>query len=339
MSRLGFTPADFRGYIRQSHEKHILVEGKDDKRIFFLLIDELEKRSNKHINREDIQIISAELLHGFDKDGGILGNREKVELICQSIRGKPYADKLVGFVDREFREFITTPSLEDNINDHKVLDRLVWSRGHSVENYYFEFETVRNPLRAFSVTDEFVAALDLFSSYFDQTIRTACAASLTGFELKKLPIVESSVSREILEFNHNSKGKLVINPDVWSEILTKKIKITASMAKQIVDSFYQWKNIVDKSDFSVVRWICHGHIGLVFIWAAYSRCVFEVCYRKENKSHREAEKEAQRVLMADESVRFNACAEHWVLHGLGSHCCYPAEVFKLLGLDVESLIS
>lgn len=330
MTGLSFTPADYRGYIRYSHQRHILVEGADDKRVFELLLDESAEKNFLQIHRENIKIDTAEYLIDFQENGKKIGNREKVELICQSIFGKTYEKKFVGFVDREFREFEQIPILRDNVLGHRVLDRLVWSRGHSIENYFFDFDTLRKPLRSFSVTDNFHAALELFEQVFEQTIRIACAVSLAGNELEKIRVVQSSASREILEVVRNSKNSIKINQVTWISRFTNRLKLKPDDAGKIIERYLYWKNIVNSSEFSVVRWMCHGHIGLAFIWAAYSCCVFEVCRHVENLSEKDANKEAQRVLMAEESVRFNMCADLWVQRALGNHCEFPSAVFELL---------
>jgi hypothetical protein len=131
-----YTPAEFRNFLMMSHDKHLLVEGIDDKIAFKLLFEEL---SGKH----DIKIDTAERLINFERP---LGNREKVEEICRTVTGRSFADKLVGFVDREFREFEWDNDIRDNLGQHKVDGRLVWSRGHSIENYFFDFIILREAL-------------------------------------------------------------------------------------------------------------------------------------------------------------------------------------------------
>ena len=103
------------------------------------------------------------------------------------------------------------------------------------------------------------------------------------------------------------------------------------MAEALADRYQFWNHRVRHCHCNLVRWMCHGHIGLAFIWAVYSGCVAEVC-RRQGCAEREAVAEAQRVLQAAENVRFNACLEQWVQRALGNYCCYPVEVFRLLGV-------
>lgn len=328
MATLQHNLSGYRNLLRFSSDRHLLVEGSGDKHAFRVWLDELFQRTASP-NIDAIQIDSAESLIEF----GQAGNRKKVEMVCNGVSGEPYADRLVGFVDREFREFRCDPQLVDCIEGHRISDRLVWSRGHSIENYYFDFDTLRRPLRQCSSTDRFREALDLFEAVFEETIRLACAASLAGHEIGMLSLVRGSVRREFLLLDRDAELMLSVDRDVWRFCLTQHQGCTAEIADQLLGKFEFWNQRTRETDFDAVRWMCHGHIGLAFIWAAYSRCVLDVC-RAQGEGRARAE--ASSVLQAQESLRFNACAEQWVARSLGGHCSYPVEVFELLGLDVQT---
>jgi hypothetical protein len=327
MSTLKYTLSSYRSYLNYSHDRHLLVEGRDDKRVFELFLDELfEQTSYPEIRR--VCIDTAENLIEFEK----AGNREKVEAVCESVSEMPYSDMIVGFVDREFRRFDYEPHLTDSIEGHLISNRLIWSRGHSIENYYFDFELLRQPLRLFSVTDRFSEALDLFESVFEKAIRLACIISLASYEVEMLDPARGSIGREIFRIKQEGDITLELDLDTWQFILTEQIRLTTGMTDRLIERFLSWAEHIEKTDFEVVRWICHGHIGIAVIWAVYSCCVGWIC--RQQDCEEDAEREARRVLKADESVRFNACAEYWVQKSLGNHCLYPQKVFDLLGLDI-----
>ncbi len=329
MRSLQFDTPSYRSHVRFSRKKHILVEGPTDKRVFTLFIDALSRKYETINGLSDIKIDTAALIKG----NGI-GQREKIEIICQSMSNEIFDGKFVGFVDREFREFEQVPRIADLIRSHKIEGSLVWSRGHSIENYIFDFDLLRNPLKHFSVTDKFREALDLFEDIFEDVIRLACALSLTGYELEKLILVKGSVSPEILEIREDMKTELAINEDKWKDNLVNLSRVQTDQANEIVAKYHFWEQVVKDSDFDSVRWLCHGHIGIAFIWSAYSKCVFDVCL---NECHdiQIARAEARKVLKADESVRFNACASEWVERAIGDHYDYPFAVFDLLNVDLS----
>jgi len=332
MASLSYDLPSYRNYVRFSHTRHLLVEGRSDKRLFQALFDQLSTRVNLPNHGGCVEIDTAESLINFPNAAEGIGNREKVERVCQSVEGQPFAEKLVGFVDREFREFDFAPDLRDRISGHKVSGRLVWSRGHSIENYLFDFDILRRPLRSLSTTDRFREALDLFETVFQTTIRLACAASIAGYRLGKLNLVSKSVNWEVLTIDP-AQGQLALDYDAWKQKLVKRHSLPAEQTSALVEQVRSWSSVVGSSDWHIARWMCHGHIGLAFVWAAYGRCVHEVCHRASS-DHKKAAAEARKVLKADSSVRFNVCAEWWVQRALGNHCDWPVEVLQLLGLEL-----
>ena len=123
-----WTPNDYHHYIRFSTKRHILVEGRDDKRLLKALLNELIGEPAMRT----VEIDTAEQLIGFDE---IAENRKKVEAVNDRIANKPYGNKIVCFVDREFRGF-DLDRMHDDVGEHRVSGRLVWTRGHSVEFFF-----------------------------------------------------------------------------------------------------------------------------------------------------------------------------------------------------------
>jgi hypothetical protein len=306
-----------------SRKKRLLVEGKDDKQFFKLLLEELYTYEKSEIVKGRVSIDSAEILIDFEQT---IGNREKVEVICHSVKDTSYANNLVGFVDREFREFELGANIQDKLTVHKVQDRLVWSRGHSVENYFFDFSILRDPLRDLSATEFFDEALTLFERVIESTIRLACAASLTGNELGKLNLIKHSISWKLLEVTPSG---VVLLLDGWEKYLVEKQGLPLEEAQKIINRHQGWYKRIEIVDFCLVRWMCHGHIGLAFIWAVYSRCVYNVC---PGDGRRKPETEVANVQGIKEGNRFHACASWWARKAMGNQCDYPIEVFKLLDL-------
>jgi len=311
-----YSPAGYRNMIKMSSFKYILVEGKNDKlSLMYLVQDLLGKRS-------DIKVHGAHQI----RFGSDIGNRERVEAICESLKDASSTKRFVGFVDREFREFNLNENINDLINKHNVIGCLIWSRGHSIENYYFDFTVLERSLRLHSVTEYFNEALILFEQNLQQILKLACAIGLAAYEHKLLKPVKSSIDWKILDFNVSI---LDINTTDWLKTLIKKQKIRNEDANDLVGAFQVWFGKVSKADFNIIRWLCHRHIGLTFIWAAYARCVFEVCERAKSA---EPWREANKVLKADETVRFNGCASEWARQAVNKLCEYPTSIFEYLWL-------
>lgn len=312
---LKYTMAGFRNVLRMSGKKRLLVEGPMDKIAFLLLLQELH---GKH----------GVTIHHADSIQGALANRDKVEQICQSVSGQPYADRLVGFADREFREFEWRSDFIDHLAKHNVLDRLVWSRGHSIENYCFDFTIFREAFLGY--TEYFNEALERFETHFEQTIRLACAATLAGVDFgNRLVLIKNSLNWKIIE---TTPLTLTLDCDKWQNRLHKVQKLSSAQAKQLVDSFKSWLRCVEPADFAIVRWLCHGHIGLSFILEVYYRCVFDVC---AGLSEKERKAQVKRVRSAGYDSKLNDALKHWSRQSKENLCQYPQEVLNLLGLSAS----
>jgi hypothetical protein len=309
---LKYTIAGFRNVLKMSPKKRLLVEGPMDKIAFLLLLEELH---GKH----SITVHSAESIQGA------LANREKVEQICQTVSGLAYAERVVGFADREFREFEWRRDFIDHLGKHNVLDRLVWSRGHSIENYCFDFTIFREAFLGY--TEYFNEALERFETHFEQTIRLACAATLAGKDFgNRLVLVKSSFNWQIIETTPSS---LTLDCDKWEERLHKVQKLSILQAKQFVDFFKSWQKKVERVDFEIVRWLCHGHIGLTFILEVYYRCVFDVC---ASLTEKERKTQVKRVRSAGYESKLSDALKYWTRQSKENLCEYPREVLNLLEL-------
>jgi hypothetical protein len=317
---LNYNPTGYRNMVKMSRFKYILVEGKFDKIALHYLIDELFGKC------PDLRVHGAYQIQ-FGSNGSRKGNRERVEEIAESIGSKKYAKRFVGFVDREFRGFELENGIEDMLTKHNVVKRIIWSRGHSIENYYFEFTVLRGPLRDFTTTSHFSDALDLFEQNLEQILKLACAASLAGLELGQLEKVKCSITWELLQFD---TSKLSIITSNWLSNLTRG-KLSNEAAQRLISSFQLWLEKLSEVDFSILRWLCHGHIGTAFIWAAYARCVLEVSQRSGG---RDPLNEARNVLKAEETVRCNGCASAWAKYAQRKSCEYPKEIFAYLDVSV-----
>ncbi|MGE5553933.1 MAG: hypothetical protein ACM3XZ_08460 [Betaproteobacteria bacterium] len=310
--------AGYRNALRMTRQRTILVEGPDDKRALLRLLETFVP--DKSIRRS-VTIDTAEILMSPSRP---LGNREKVEEFCLHECGQEFVGKLVGFVDREFRGFSTHPSIADDVSDHYVNGYLVWSRGHSLENYYFDFGTLREPLRTFSVTVFFDEALARFEHAFESCLRLACASSLAAHEANRVKAVKASIDWKALNLRQN---EIELNAPAWRDNMVSRLNLTTQQADFLVESYQRWSAAVATTDPSLIRWLCHGHIGLSVLWAGYARCVYEVTGQDEG--------ETARVLGAEESVRFNACAESWTRRALHDGVPAPLILLEMLGLKAS----
>jgi len=320
-----YLPEEYRVYLRNSisnGNKHILVEGKDDKYLIKKLFQEFLGNTNK------ILVDSAENLIKGNESIPFYNNRQKVEFIANSIYGKPYADGFIGFTDRELHKFEWDcdyiSELQDLLNSHDVIQRLVLSRGHSIENYIFDISILCEVLECLSTTVYANESIDLFKENFSTSLRIACSIGLAATKAQILSKTKSTIDYNLLELSPSTK--VVFKFEDWVQKLADRgISIPQQQALRLHYNVYSQQ--VERASMSIVRWICHGHIGFDFLKALYERCIIEPCPTIQDKH-----KELSGIRWVAKENLFYSFINSWIKKALQDQCEYPRDIFELLGL-------
>jgi hypothetical protein len=326
-----FDPPSYRIYLMNSiisgGNKHILVEGKEDKYLVEKLWKDLLIDKDCDMGFHLI-VDSAESLLKDGETSKSLRNREKVESLAVSILGKEYSAGFVGFVDREFDGFSwdcnNTDPLNDHINAHTVADRLVFSRGHSIENYLFDFKVLSEALDLLTTTAYSREALDVFKENFDATLRVACALSLTAAKARVLTASKSSISRDLISIAAPSGVNFLF--EEWIQVLKSKSKgIDLDQERALRESFPVYENKVSQASIALVRWICHGHFGYDLLRSTYERAILEVCPSLEIQ-----EKEVSGISWVKKDKLLFSFINSWIKQIVNENFEYPIAIFELL---------
>ncbi|MFM7889045.1 MAG: hypothetical protein ACKPCM_20640 [Pseudanabaena sp.] len=295
-----------------SGRKHLLVEGKYDQQFFRIFL-------NTFMSHTKVDIDTAENLSDPEI---IVGNRQKVEKVAKIIQLKEYASKFVAFVDREYREF-DLEVVADKLECHNQIFRLVWSRGHSIENYFFDYQIIYESLLGLSSVECFDKAIKDFADCFEKTIRIACALGLTGNEVQKTEMIRKSIHSDLFKIQNS---EIVLQVEQWENSL-KKRKFTEEEVLKAVNSFQRWLQKLTDVSFETVQWLCDGHSGIEIIWAVYHRCVF-------NNTSENARNEADKIYKVPEDARFQTLTSWLFRRAKTKESIYPYEVLNLLGVDL-----
>jgi hypothetical protein len=307
---------NLQGYlnsVQMSGRKHLLVEGKYDRQFFRIFLDTF-------ISHIEVDIDTAENLSSPEIVGG---NCQKVEKVAETISSKEYAARFVGFVDREYREF-DLQEITDKLGCHNQISRLVWSRGHSIENYFFTHQIVKESLLDLCYTDSFDKAIVRFMNCFEDTIRIACALGLTGHQMRKSEVIRNSICSDLIHFEGT---RLVFKINNWKELLVSRQQ---SESENIVYCFENWLNRLESINLETLQWLCDGHSGLFFVLDVYHRCVYTDTANSDNRK-----KEADKIYQAAKDIGkgtglFHKLARCFNRNALDDRCIYPQEVLRLL---------
>ena len=188
----------FVNWVKMSRKPHILLEGTRDKRFFdsFSITFADSEGGNVGTNsRPRPAITTAESIRS-DIPGE--GNRDKVEKVCELVGSFSFGSRFVGFVDREYRKFRLDDRVEDKLKAQRRQGRLVWSRGHSIENYLFDFDTVRTPLRVCTPDPEIAQnALEVLRANFEEIVNIACSLGLAARDFGQMELVRRTVTWDL----------------------------------------------------------------------------------------------------------------------------------------------
>jgi hypothetical protein len=301
----------FRIRLWQTNAKVILVEGPEDQRAIRFLVE--RHRAEKGGTARSVQVDTAAIVDL--PPGAAHGNREKVEWCCEHID----SPKLYCFADREFRGFTIADEIRDEIEDHQVNGRLVWSRGHSIENYYFDAQILDPPLTYLAALSQVLApALDLFKEVFPTLLQQIGALSLVGRELANLERIEASIQWSMFAI---AGSKIEVNLAAWKTNL-RAVNMSDDVIDKVTQTYERYISTVVAADLETVRWLCHGHIGMRIIWCAFAYCA----YHASNQDDREP----RQVLQTAAKLRAASCARSWVEQSISGQATFPQVLIQML---------
>ncbi len=307
----------YRIKVRQSRTRVLLVEGTSDKRIFQRLFHEAEARGDASVPQDGILIDTAQCL--ISPDTGVMNDRQKVEAVCGGISSLEEFDHFAAFVDREFREFDLS-GFHDLVGGHHVSGRLVWSRGHSIENYFFDPEMFTVAIRSAAFSESFPDACDLYVRHFVSLLRVCCAASLAGLEHDAQGLVAGSLGCDAISVRNDAVSIEIEN---WKKNLQARSDGDAHLVLQIISSFSRWEQKLSVAGPEFLRWVCHGHLGFETLWKAYACCLSDVSTNPT---------EASGPLQISETTRQNLLADVWSKRAFEGLVDFPRVVLEHLGL-------
>ena len=323
MAGLQVTSSEFLTEVRISRRSHILLEGSRD-RAFFTTMVQVANTGSELESTKRIVIDTAERIKS---EGDIQGNRQKVETISALISNRTYADRFVGFVDREFRDFSWNTAILDKQKQQYHKGRLIWSRGHSIENYLFDYQVVQQVLYDCTPDgDTAVRALECLRENFAAVLAIGCALGLCAFEANALNVIRRTVHWRSIAFQ---EGKVAWDVDAWKVAMAQNSGLDASTRDELATQFTNWLKVIEVSDPIDVKWACDGHIGLNLIWNAYAQLIYHV-RQHQSTTGPSATNQRNDLFNISDQARFNFLARRWAQNNKSPIQESPAMCFHLL---------
>lgn len=319
-----FTPQEYRIYLMNSSEKHILVEGKNDKYFIERTLSYLANQIKKPELTEQVLVDSAESL--IKADSGTGNNKQKIQEIAKSIVGKSYSQRFIGFVDRDFDmfdwDYEQTQILQDNFPGHNIEERIIRTRGHSLENYLFELDIVSKFFDINTTIPNAQTATNLFRQIFKSVIYSACTVGLAATKSSLLQRIESGIVwRNFIEL---TSGEINFLLEEWLNFLTDERGIPDCKILELKQNYKIYIQPINQTSFEIVKWLCHGHIGYDFLREAYIKCVMQII-----KDSKEAD---SKVNWTTKDKMFQQLINYWVQEIFSNNRIYFQEIFEMLDL-------
>ena len=255
----------------------LLVEGPGDAEFFDCLRKALD------LNAGNVRIDDAD----FKIPGRENNRRGNVEYVAKEIVGnhkyQRVAKRFIGFADREFDDFDFEQSpIIDYIGVQRQDGRLIYSRGHSIENYVFDYDLIIDALEEHypNTVNERTMALNNMREFFDQILCIACAISSSAYKNELIGAInellyhinEWDSEKAIMSYDQ-TKQSVALN---WDEFRIRLLEYRDEhRADAFIGSYEHYLDVISRAgNQETARWLCHGHIGVHIIRLAYAMFIY-----------------------------------------------------------------
>ena len=320
----------------------LLIEGMDDRTFFQCLA-----------RKRDISL-RIDLASDIG-DRRVTNNREKVEEVARQVNALSPDLNFIGFADREFDGFSVENETISERNVRRRYGKLIWSHGHSIENYLFDYQLMKDQLRRYySYNDPCGYAENALSSmeeYFHSIMRIAAAVTWAAKEKGFIGTTSQALGTPLLDTLLASEDWRIIKHEdrvirLDYDVLKAHIEIAGRRDRQYRKSDSEIEDFSDairncylplmgRSDIALVQHLCHGHIGMALIRYAYAMFI-ENCWRlRGNHQQSDPNDNIGNMLMFSHWISSEDVEHSWVeryASPSGSVRESPVYCFEALGL-------
>ena len=309
--------AEFLRMVKISRDFYILVEGEYDKRAIDRLAFHLYGKCSADLS---IAIWLSEQLEVDTRSSRkelIIQACNEAAIMCQG--------RVAGLVDRDTHGFDVSEVTDNSpYHEEETEKGILWTRGHSLENYFFTDNIIGNVLTEFTTSGNHNILSRAFKDNMKQIFVIASAIYLFGVYLNEEYSIEYRKVKAIIENDvfikeaSGEKNALKLNT---SRLVEKLLERYIELIPNRTELEHKLANILEKvsnKEVSVLRWFCHGHIALRTLLFAY-KVLAGSNFNNQN----------------EKQITYS-CIEKWGeaarTQGLEE---YPAVLFEFAGLDLS----
>ncbi|MBD7923726.1 DUF4435 domain-containing protein [Xanthomonas bonasiae] len=252
----------YRIAIQARSSKTLIVEGKSDRLVLQRIF--LEPIMGSAVGGR-VRVDSVDLVQDAALAGK--GAREKVSIVTSLLN--KLEGKAKGLLDREWDFFCTDTYAENNNGD--IGENIFLTRGHSIENYFFDPGVCCDFLKKKYATCINPTTIDLAYSNFGKIIDFAFAYSVTCRRVQLIDRLDRLLTPMHLEWN----GRFSFSLE-FADALTRR-GVDASTCRRFNEVFERVTVEVEqiRAGETSGRWNSHGHLGEDSVWACIGRLAMD----------------------------------------------------------------
>lgn len=287
---------------KMSSKVRILVEGKDDRNFILGLVKRLTPTTK-------LSIDTAVDIGGNCKNTAA-NNRAKIEKIHEHCKTKGTHPRLFFLCDREFRKFEIEKSVLDLINGHETDSNLVWTEGHSLENYFLSPNMLLDGFKYLCGSGNKTKSMELLEKIFPDAIIQIAALTLAAKELQC-----ASYPAKIVRWDNISieNGKLNLGLHLTP---TKDLFL-----ETYISAFERFQPVARNTPLSICTRLCRGHTAVIALQRIFSACIY---FSSKSEDDELARYDANLFNNIAEANIATALSEAWISGAVAGTASYPA---------------
>lgn len=313
------TVDDLLALLRMSDASYLIVEGVDDR---YALQELFWHSADDSSAPGDLEVFRIEEFEAPQFAG--LGNRERVEVLSEALRDQPCRGMVACLVDREFRLFCLEPEVCVDPPDIANLAPLLWTCGHSFENYFFHQSIVPPLVRRLCRSPIRGMALEILEGCFDELVATAASLSVAAFLSGEHGLLQATVRSTHFDFSGSSYHFL---ESAWLQQVEAQF-VNRPNLRTSIRTYFAWARCRCLPSPHLARLI-HGHGGVHFFRCVLAACVFQL----ESDAGVSTLREHKKIEMTSNERLFEYFLAEWIRRYRQAEVPGPDHVFRTLGME------
>lgn len=291
MSDLAYTVATYLTAISISTKKRVLVEGKYDRQHINNLLSVVAPHHKIHVD-------AAQYIKSNDR---VINKNNRMKVESVHLGALELGISNVFFLcDREFRNFSIDDVVKDDLDEHYVNEKLHWTFGHSMENYFFHKDILIDAYKYLFSGENKNDAFKIFEEIIDYSFKLTAAITLASKKMDRLTFPISIITW---------KDFLIRDGEVYLKEFDDLEWTDCDDNHKFYIYLKEYFAITSTSSHIICSRISRGHTAMIMLQRIFAACIF---YASSSENIRLAVEGANKFSNISEETIANSLSESWV---------------------------